>query len=106
MKTSLRVNSSDIPLNVFTQEYIANVLFGIVRSFGPDAKEINLIIDAGILSIGTDRGPLKLRKDFSRQLIHNTIKGMLSPLKGVLWLENITISSRKTHKQAAVGDRK
>lgn len=45
-KTSLTVNNNNIALNGFTQKYIANVLYGIVRSFGIYPETIMVCVDA------------------------------------------------------------
>ncbi len=95
MRTSLLVNNHVVPLNDFTQSYIANVLCAIADSFGMDSKYVTICIEEDGLCIYTESGEVKIIKDFAKQLIENTIKGMLSPLKGVLWLQKITITSKK-----------
>lgn len=94
MKTSLSVNNNIIPLNEFTQNYIANVLCGVVRSFGIDPDTIMVCVDAEGFRVYTDKGAIDVsKKDFARQLIESTIKGTLSPLKGIFWMQNIVITS-------------
>jgi len=93
MKASLLVNNNAVPLNDFTQAYIANILCAIAGSLGADSKNVTIRIETDGLHIFTDNQELDIKKDFAKQLVENTIKGMLSPLKGVFWLTNITIMS-------------
>lgn len=98
MKTSLTVNNNNIPLNDFTQRYIANILCGIARSFGIDSDAVTVRVDAEGFRIHTVDGEIDIsKKEFAKQLIESTIKGMLSPLKGVFWLQNIMIISESSN---------
>lgn len=90
------VNDYVIQLNEFTQDYIGNILRGIVLSLGQDSRDITVYIDKTELHIYTENGEIQIMKDFARSLIESTIKGILSPLKGVFWLERITITSKET----------
>lgn len=94
MKTSLLVNDSIVPLNEFIQNYMGNVLRGIVLSLGYDSRDITVYIDEAELRIYTEKGEIPLLKDFTRLLVESTIKGVLSPLKGIFWLQRITIVSK------------
>jgi len=58
---------------------------------GHTSNEITIDIDATNLSIRTGSGEIIILKDFARMFIESTIKGVLSPLKGVLWLQRITV---------------
>lgn len=70
------------------------MLAGMANSFGMSSSKVTVSMDAERFSILTDNGDIDIsKKDFARQLIESTIKGMLSPLKGVFWLQNITIMS-------------
>lgn len=94
MKTSLSINNNSIPLNEFTQSHISNVLYGIVRSFGIYPETIMVCVDAKGFRVYTDKGEIDIsKKDFAKQLIESTIKGALSPLKGIFWMQNIVITS-------------
>jgi hypothetical protein len=94
LKTSLTVNNNTIELNSFTQKYIANVLYGIARSFEIYPETIMVCVDAEGFRVYTDKGEIDVsKKDFAKQLIESTIRGMLSPLKGVFWMQNIVITS-------------
>lgn len=55
-----------------------------------------ILIGRDKLHIYTENGEIPFLKDFSMSLIESTIKGILSPLNGVFWLERITITSRET----------
>lgn len=91
MKTSLAVNDNSIPLNDFTQNYIGNVMRGIAVSLGHSSNAITLDINGTDLSLKTGKDDVIILKDFAKMLIESTIKGILSPLNGVLWLQRITI---------------
>lgn len=91
MKTILAVNDNRIPLNDFTQNYIGNVMRGIAVSLGHSSSAITLDINGADLSLKTGKGDVIILKDFAKMLIESTIKGILSPLNGVLWLQRITI---------------
>ncbi|HAK88340.1 MAG TPA: hypothetical protein DHV16_03390 [Nitrospiraceae bacterium] len=105
MNTSLSVNNNVIPLNEFTQNYIANILCGIARSFGIDSDSVTVLVDAEGFHIHTVEGEIDIsKKDFAKQLIESTLKGMLSPLKGVFWMQNITITGKIDRLQEGVAD--
>lgn len=106
LKTSLLVNNNIVPLNDFTQAYIANILCAIVHSFGIDSDTVTVCVDAEGFHIHTDEGEIDIsKKDFARQLIESTVKGMLSPMKGVFWMQNITITSKIDFLQEGVADK-
>lgn len=102
LQTSLLVNDYIIPLNGFTQNYIGNVLRGIVLSLGHNSKDITIHIDQTGLRIYTEKGEVPLLKDFARLLVESTIKGVLSPLKGVFWLQRITIACKDVSEKSSV----
>lgn len=94
LKTSLMVNSHVIPLNDFVQGYVANILFAIANFFGISPNSVTVCVDSEDFHVYTDKEELDIsKKDFARQLIESTVKGMLSPLKGIFWLQKITITS-------------
>ncbi|GAB4413253.1 MAG: hypothetical protein OHK0032_09340 [Thermodesulfovibrionales bacterium] len=92
MKTSLMVNNNIVPLNDFTQNYIAGVLCAIAHTLGDDSKKVTMRIEPEEIHIYTENGELDIKKDFAKGLIESTVKGILSPLKGVFWSQNITIA--------------
>lgn len=100
LKANLVVNDYIVPLNDFTQNYIGNVMKGIVRSLGHDSKEVTVDIDKSALHISTEKGDVPIVKDFTKLLVESTIKGILSPLKGIIWLQRITIKcmDSETHE--------
>lgn len=104
MKASLSVNNAEIPLNDFTQNYIANVLCAIAQSLGADSRIVTIIIEQKDLHVYTENGEIEIIRDFARQLIENTLKGMLSPLKGVLWLHTITLMGKDSAKIPSVSE--
>jgi len=79
-------------LNSFTQRYIANMIIGIARSFGDLSQEIAVYINDDDLRVESSRGQLNIEKEFAKELIQSTIKGMLSPLKGIFWRQKIKIT--------------
>ena len=93
MKTSLMVNNNIVPLNDFTQNYIASVLCAIAQTFGDDSRNVTMHIEPEEIHIYTENGELDIKKDFAKGLIESTVKGILSPLKGVFWSQNIVIRS-------------
>jgi len=93
LKTTLHVNNSSVQLNAFTQVYIGNALRAIAKSLGVDTGKVTVHIGPEGLQIFSADQEIALRKDFAKQLTENTVKGMLSPLKGVFWTENITITT-------------
>ena len=92
MKTSLTVNNNIVPLNDFTQNYIASVLCAIAHTFGDDSRTVTMRIEPEEFHIYTENGELDVKKDFAKMPTESTIKGILSPLKGVFWSQNITIA--------------
>lgn len=96
------VNDYVVPLNKFTQTYIGNVLRGICLSLGTDCREIALFIDGDDMKIHTDNGDVPVIRNFARDIITSTIKGVLSPLKGIFWLQRISINSRLMEKEATL----
>lgn len=92
MKTALLVNNNIVPLNDFTQAYVGNILYAIAGSLGSDAKNVIMRIEPNGIHVFAGDDELVINRDFAKQLIESTIRGTLSPLKGVFWHPNITIS--------------
>lgn len=104
LKTSLMVNNKLVPLNDFMQDYIANILCAIVKSFGISCNNVTICADADEFYIYTENGEIDISKrDFARQLIESTVKGILSPLKGIFWFQKITITANIEQKTAVGG---
>ncbi len=93
------VNDYVVPLNKFTQNYIGNILRAIALSLGRQTEEITVYIDQEEVRILTEAGEIPIMKDFAKSIVTSTIKGVLSPLKGIFWLQRISITSR-IEKQA------
>jgi hypothetical protein len=89
------VNDMVIPLNDFTQLYIGNVLRGIATSLGCPGSSVSLDIDAGGLNLLSEGTSHPVSTEFARSMVESTVRGMLSPLEGVVWIERITISTRE-----------
>jgi hypothetical protein len=84
-----------IPLNDFTQLYIGNVLRGIATSLGLPGSRISLNIDQGGLNLFSEEESVPVTKEFARSMVESTVRGMLSSLEGVVWVERITINTRE-----------
>ena len=93
MATSIIVNDTDVLLNELTQEYMENVVRGIAASLGiSTGAEINLLINKEDLLISEDCDEIFIEETFMCLLIKNTIRGMLSSLEDIPWLETISIT--------------
>lgn len=98
------VNDQVIPLNDFTQKYLGNVIRGIVLALGQDPQEIRLYIDDSGLRIYTEAGEVPLLREFPKIIIESTIKGVLSPLKGIFWFGKISLSWKKVEGKVEVNN--
>jgi hypothetical protein len=85
-----------IPLNDFSELYVGSILRGIATSLGCCGKKISINIDPEGLNLYSDDLDVQVKKEeFACIIVESTIKGMLSPLKGVVWPEKITITTRE-----------
>ncbi len=97
-KTSLTVNNVPIELNPFVEGYVYHIAVGILNSLKDTGsiKRLELDIDSdgqvGITLNGA-RVPCNV---FVMDIIHNTLTGMVSNLKGVTE-QMRTLSLRITH---------
>ena len=83
-KVSLTVNNKPIPIEDFVQQFIGNVITGMVTELkGPgEVKNIHLSIERDIVDIKLGDASLSINPFVSR-LIKNTVLGMVATLKGV-----------------------
>ena len=95
MKTQVLVNNMVIPLDDFTQRYIGSVLRGIATSLGLPGSGISLELDPGGLNLFSEEANIPVTTEFARNIVESTIRGMLSPIEGVVWVERITINTRE-----------
>ena len=86
------MNNNIVPLNDFTQNYIASVLCAIAHTFGDDSRNVTMHIEPEEFHIYTENGELDIKR-FCEGINREYRKGILSPLKGVFWSQNITIIS-------------
>jgi len=93
LRTSLVVNDQVIPLNEFTQTYIGNILRAITKSLGYESSKVHFFIESGDIKLFADDQMVPIKKEFVTLLVESTIKGVLSPLKGLFWLERISIAT-------------
>lgn len=99
LRTSVIVNDTIIPLNGFTQNYIGNVLRSIAVSLGHPSKAVAVHIDRTGLCIYTEEGELPLLKDFAGLLVENTVKGLISSLRGVSWFQSLTVTTEAVSEE-------
>ncbi|MBI5076733.1 MAG: hypothetical protein HZB62_16430 [Nitrospirae bacterium] len=104
-QTDVIVNDTIVPVNEFTQNYIGNVLLGIAMSLGHTCRDVAVHIDGNGLSIYTEKGELPLLKDFARLLVESTLKGMVSPLRGVFWLQSLIVTTKVAADKVTVSER-
>ncbi len=91
-ETHLVVDDMIIPLNDFTQQYIRNVIYGIVASLGSSGKKIEIFLNKDDLKIFAGDQEVPVNKEFIQKLVASTLKGMVSPLKDIGLIENINIT--------------
>ncbi len=95
LKTQLLVNEMVIPLNDFAQQYIGNVLKGIAKSLGCSGGDVSFNLDRDGLNLYSEDKNIALETDFSRDIVESTVKGMLSPIRGVIWIEKVMITTKE-----------
>jgi hypothetical protein len=92
LQTLLLVNDFIIPLNDFTQQYIGNVMSGIVASLGFSSTRIVFSLNNDELKLFAGDKEVPVKKDFVRQIVTSTIKGVLSPLEGFHYINKLSLS--------------
>lgn len=95
LKTTLMVNDIVIPLNKFSQTFIGNVLRGMALSLGGSGKSVGFNIGVNELTVYSDDANIEIRNESTQILIVSTIRGMLSSIKGVVWLEKVTLTTKE-----------
>lgn len=88
------VNDIVIPLNDFNQAFLGNVLRGMALSLGNNNNDVGFNIDVNELTLYSDDINMKINDEPTRLMILSTVRGMLSPIKGVVWLEKVTLTTR------------
>ena len=84
-KVSLSVNNVPINLDYFVEEYILNVLSGIIASLHDTSSIESLVLNIdneGQVNISLNKADVPL-KYFPVEIIRSTVLGMITPLKGV-----------------------
>lgn len=99
METKLRINNRDVPLDDFTQTYVGHVAQAVMRSLGHESHDITVHIDDAGLRIYKEKGEVPVTRDLAESLIESTIKGALSPLRGVTRIKRVMISTRIPHEK-------
>lgn len=95
LKTTLMVNDMVIPLNDFTQVFLGNVLRGMAISLGSRSNDVGFNIDVNDLTLYSDDTNIEIKDESTRQMMVSTVKGMLSSIKGVVWLERVSLTTRE-----------
>ncbi len=95
-RTDLMVNDYVVPLNNFIKNYIGAILFGIVSVLGATPQEVVIVMDEmRAIKIYADDKEIEVRKRFVRDIVGSTVRGIVSPLKGVFLLDKVIIRSRR-----------
>ena len=89
------VNDIVIPLDDFTQAFLCNVLRGMAVTLGSRSSDVGFNIDINELTLCSDDSNIEVKDEFMRLMIVGTIRGMLSSIKGVVWLEKVTLTTRE-----------
>lgn len=92
VKTVLICKGNQIQLNAFTQRYIGNVVVAIAKSLGDISNLVTVQIDENFAGIYADGKKIVIEREFAKQLLQSTVRGLLSPLNGVFWDQEITIT--------------
>lgn len=95
LKTHLLVNDIVIPLDEFTQQYIGNVLRSIASTFGSSGNVINITFISDELKLYAEGEEILLKNEFHCSIVESTVKGMISSLKGVVWFEKVSITTKE-----------
>ena len=94
LKTTLMVNDIVIPLNDFNQAFLGNVLRGMANSLGSSSGHVVFNIDVNELTLYSDEMNIEIEDEITRLMIISTVKGMLSSIKGVVWLGKVTLTTK------------
>lgn len=95
-KTDLMVNDHVIELNNFVQNYIGAVLYGIISVLDAIPGEVVLVMDSmRDVEIYVDNKEVEIRKRFVKDIVGSTVRGLISPLKGVFLLDRVIIRTRR-----------
>jgi len=84
LKAELEVNNVSIELNPFTEQFLAQTVFGAVSSLkgAENIQSLELYLKQGDVKIVVNGNELPLTS-FPKDIIANTIIGLVSSLKGV-----------------------
>ena len=91
-KAEVLVNKSPIELNRFVESYFAFISIGIVKTLkGVDyIKKVEINQEKGDVTVKVNGEEIPIT-EFPNDIIKNTIKGMLVPLKGFDKVERVDI---------------
>ena len=98
-QTRLRVNSKDIDLHPFAEEFVGGTVTGSVRTLkGVDAPriiELKVTVKAVDLVVNGRKLPLT---QFANDIILNTVTALASSLKGVDTIETLQLDIKVVQK--------
>jgi len=92
-KVSLSVNDMPVPVEDFVQDFIRNVVIGMltVLKGAEKMQSIELAIKGDIVVINVNNASVRANP-FVNRFIKNTVLGMVSSLKGVSQIDRLEIS--------------
>ncbi len=98
-QTRLWVNSKDIELHPFVEQFVAGTVTGGVRTLkGVDEpRTIELKIAKKAVNLAVNGKPLELTQ-FPNDIILNTVTAIVSSLKGVDTVETLQLDIKVSHK--------
>ena len=90
---TLQVNSADIELNPFVEEFLARTVAGAVSSLkgAENIKSLELYMERDDVGIIVNGSELRLTP-FPNDIIANTLVGLVSSLKGVDKVDSLKIN--------------
>lgn len=94
LKTTLMVNDIVIPLNDLTQAFLGNVLRGMAVSLGGNSNDVGININFNEPTMYSDDRNIEIYDEYMRSMTVSTVRGMLSSIKGVVWLEKVTLTTK------------
>jgi hypothetical protein len=92
-KVTLDVNDQAIPIKGFVQDFIANVVTGMIATLKGTGEKQNILlsVESNRVSIQAD-GTSVLLKPFVSDFIKSTVCGMVGELNGIGQIDRLLIS--------------
>ncbi len=91
-KVSLYANGAPIAINDFTQDFIGNVVTGMLLALKDTEAmgSIRLLVNGGAVSISRNDAPVWLNP-FVSKFINRTVSGMVASIKGISQTDSLEI---------------